>query len=183
MKKYIKVLKVTPWSVRFHRRYNPEYEKENEHIPCECGHIYYRHFDGYEEDSSVHCKYCGCSNFIPYTEVYSEEGLELFAEYLLSLNIETLTDRINHDRLSECLEILDHIRGGFVRYRMTYYFDEIELNACIDWLKSHDIGVKKESTPQVRARFRRGRIAKKPTSVKLSYEQKPDNSNEQDTWG
>lgn len=30
---------------------------------CECGHIYYRHFDSYEDMKPVGCKYCGCDRF------------------------------------------------------------------------------------------------------------------------
>lgn len=32
---------------------------------CGCGHVYYRHFDGYEQMKPVGCKYCGCSDFTP----------------------------------------------------------------------------------------------------------------------
>lgn len=30
---------------------------------CECGHLYYRHFDTYEHMHPVGCKYCGCHTF------------------------------------------------------------------------------------------------------------------------
>ena len=30
---------------------------------CECGHPYHRHFDGYEDNAAVGCKYCRCYNF------------------------------------------------------------------------------------------------------------------------
>lgn len=35
---------------------------------CICGHLYYRHFDTYEEMRPVGCKYCGCNSF-------EEEGI------------------------------------------------------------------------------------------------------------
>lgn len=30
---------------------------------CKCGHHYYRHFDGYEGNRPVGCKYCECHAF------------------------------------------------------------------------------------------------------------------------
>lgn len=30
---------------------------------CECGHVYYRHFDTYEDMSPIGCKYCPCRVF------------------------------------------------------------------------------------------------------------------------
>ena len=30
---------------------------------CKCGHRYYRHFDGYEGNAPVGCKYCPCRTF------------------------------------------------------------------------------------------------------------------------
>lgn len=41
-------------------RYNPLYPEDNK---CECGHAYYRHFDGYENELPVGCKYCNCYTF------------------------------------------------------------------------------------------------------------------------
>lgn len=41
--------------------YNPEMENE----VCECGHPYHRHFDGYEDNFHIGCKYCSCYDFKP----------------------------------------------------------------------------------------------------------------------
>ena len=30
---------------------------------CDCGHVYYRHFDPYESMENVGCKYCACCHF------------------------------------------------------------------------------------------------------------------------
>jgi hypothetical protein len=30
---------------------------------CECGHPYHRHFDGYDNNAPVGCKYCQCFEF------------------------------------------------------------------------------------------------------------------------
>jgi hypothetical protein len=30
---------------------------------CRCGHPYHRHFDGYEDNAAVGCKYCACFIF------------------------------------------------------------------------------------------------------------------------
>lgn len=40
--------------------YNKNYGDER---ICKCGHMYYRHFDPYEDMRNVGCKYCGCLNF------------------------------------------------------------------------------------------------------------------------
>ena len=42
------------------RKYNPEY---GDNRVCECGHIYERHFDSYDDMRDVGCKYCGCCDF------------------------------------------------------------------------------------------------------------------------
>ena len=42
------------------RLYNPDYGDKR---ICECGHQYYRHFDGYEDNLDVGCKYCSCWDF------------------------------------------------------------------------------------------------------------------------
>lgn len=39
-------------------RWKPEYDQETK---CSsCGHLYYRHFDTYDEMRPVGCKYCDC---------------------------------------------------------------------------------------------------------------------------
>ena len=42
------------------KKYNPLYGDDR---VCECGHPYYRHFDPYEDNAAVGCKYCGCQDF------------------------------------------------------------------------------------------------------------------------
>ncbi len=42
--------------------WNPKY---NEDARCTCGHIYYRHFDTYDNMKNIGCKYCCCDEFIP----------------------------------------------------------------------------------------------------------------------
>lgn len=42
------------------KEYNPEFGDDR---ICECGHQYYRHFDSYENNDPVGCKYCGCYDF------------------------------------------------------------------------------------------------------------------------
>jgi hypothetical protein len=39
--------------------YNPKFGDYKE---CECGHDYHRHFDGYDNNEAVGCKYCICFN-------------------------------------------------------------------------------------------------------------------------
>jgi hypothetical protein len=51
-----------------HRRYNPNYG--NDRI-CNCGHVYYRHFDSYDNMDAVGCKYCPCGDFVEVTGEYS----------------------------------------------------------------------------------------------------------------
>lgn len=36
----------------------------NQEAVCECGHLYYRHFDTYDDMHNVGCKYCECYEFV-----------------------------------------------------------------------------------------------------------------------
>jgi hypothetical protein len=47
-------------TVDVHYTYNPKFGDYKE---CECGHDYHRHFDGYDNNEAVGCKYCGCYDF------------------------------------------------------------------------------------------------------------------------
>lgn len=40
-------------------------ENKDPNEVCECGHVYYRHFDTYEDMRPVGCKYCRCDEFVP----------------------------------------------------------------------------------------------------------------------
>jgi hypothetical protein len=42
------------------RKYNPHY---GDNRVCECNHVYYRHFDSYENNYPCGCKYCQCDTF------------------------------------------------------------------------------------------------------------------------
>ena len=42
-------------------KYNPKYGDDR---VCICGHLYYRHFDSYENMEPCGCKYCNCSEFV-----------------------------------------------------------------------------------------------------------------------
>ncbi len=43
-------------------KFNPNYDQTAE---CVCGHPYNRHFDSWENNDPVGCKYCECFEFIP----------------------------------------------------------------------------------------------------------------------
>ena len=43
------------------RKYNPNFGDDRE---CGCGHVYYRHFDSYEDMHPCGCKYCECYEFV-----------------------------------------------------------------------------------------------------------------------
>lgn len=43
------------------REYNPNYGDSRR---CVCGHPYERHFDSYENNRAVGCKYCTCYDFV-----------------------------------------------------------------------------------------------------------------------
>lgn len=54
-----------PYLIRYEtcqvRSINPDY------VPaglCVCGHPYNRHFDSYDDDAPVGCKYCYCDEFV-----------------------------------------------------------------------------------------------------------------------
>jgi len=51
-----------------HRRYNPNYGNDR---LCICGHVYYRHFDSYEDMSDTGCKYCSCGDFKEFSGEFS----------------------------------------------------------------------------------------------------------------
>lgn len=52
--------------------YNPDYGDDR---MCKCGHPYSRHFDPYEDNRAVGCKYCDCYEFVEAEpEVKGEEG-------------------------------------------------------------------------------------------------------------
>lgn len=42
------------------KEYNPKFDSD---AVCECVHAYYRHFDSYENNEAVGCKYCSCYHF------------------------------------------------------------------------------------------------------------------------
>src|SRR3982751_6777848 len=58
--------------------YNPQY---GNYRVCICGHRYYRHFDSYEDNEPVGCKYCPCSTFVEAT--LNSEPLVLKKEDIL----------------------------------------------------------------------------------------------------
>lgn len=39
---------------------------------CDCGHVYYRHFDSYDDMRPIGCKYCDCRTWIKPVEEYCE---------------------------------------------------------------------------------------------------------------
>jgi hypothetical protein len=46
--------------IMLNKPYDPNFGDDR---PCECGHPYHRHFDGYEDNAPVGCKYCVCMEF------------------------------------------------------------------------------------------------------------------------
>jgi len=50
------------------KTYNPNY---GDYRICECEHLYYRHFDLYENNEPVGCKYCPCYEFVERQHVKS----------------------------------------------------------------------------------------------------------------
>ena len=49
--------------------HNPKHDQD---ALCICGHPYYRHFDSYEHNLAVGCKYCSCSRFGSTIEEWEE---------------------------------------------------------------------------------------------------------------
>lgn len=47
-------------TIKINFKYNPHYGDDR---VCKCGHVYYRHFDSYENMVAVGCKYCQCYHF------------------------------------------------------------------------------------------------------------------------
>lgn len=46
--------------VKVIKEYNSDYGDER---ICKCGHVYYRHFDSWEDMQACGCKYCSCYTF------------------------------------------------------------------------------------------------------------------------
>jgi hypothetical protein len=38
-------------------------ENHDQNAKCECGHVYHRHFDSWEDMEPIGCKYCQCDTF------------------------------------------------------------------------------------------------------------------------
>ena len=52
---YLKIRKIV-----IERKYNPKYGDDR---ICACGHVYYKHFDSYDNMLDCGCKYCSCDSF------------------------------------------------------------------------------------------------------------------------
>ena len=61
---------ICSYVITIHSKYNSNF---GDNKLCKCGHVYWRHFDSYEDWESCGCKYCGCNNF----ELAIEEIREL----------------------------------------------------------------------------------------------------------
>lgn len=42
------------------KHWNPRFDQD---APCVCGHVYYRHFDTWDDMAATGCKYCECHEF------------------------------------------------------------------------------------------------------------------------
>lgn len=47
-------------SLSVDKKYNSNF---GDNRKCKCGHVYYRHFDSYEQMEAIGCKYCHCDEF------------------------------------------------------------------------------------------------------------------------
>ena len=56
------LLKNSPYRYKYIKQplHNPNYDQD---AMCICGHVYYRHFDPYENNEACGCKYCTCAIF------------------------------------------------------------------------------------------------------------------------
>ena len=75
------------------REYNPNY---GDNRICVCGHPYYRHFDPYEDNTAVGCKYCQCTIFEdvePIKEVYNKLNND-WADEDLKVLLKFVKDRL-----------------------------------------------------------------------------------------
>jgi len=74
-------MKTEPYLIKkkviIEKHYNPKYGDDR---LCKCGHPYHRHFDGYDGNAAVGCKYCQCYEFEP------AEGQELEINYIVKTN-------------------------------------------------------------------------------------------------
>lgn len=71
---------------REERRMNKDFPQD---AKCDCGHSYYRHFDGYENWAAVGCKYCTCGEWHKPVEKagiipYHMSGNEIYMLFMVS---------------------------------------------------------------------------------------------------
>ena len=45
------------------RIWNPDFDQDAVCARARCGHLYYRHFDSYDDMAPCGCKYCPCYTF------------------------------------------------------------------------------------------------------------------------
>jgi hypothetical protein len=124
-------------------KYNPDYGDDR---VCVCGHVYYRHFDTYEEMEPVGCKYCGCSEFVeePDTRLrhLSRQGREnvLISDYVgLKITWEEsggdpALGNTDGDWKIECPDFLDHDEELMYLYDKDFPYNELKFSTDWNWL-------------------------------------------------
>lgn len=138
------------------RKYNPEYGDDR---MCECGHVYYRHFDTYEDMDATGCKYCQCGEFI---ELNSKElkRISKIMSHALRHNPEkygikldaggwthsgTFIDQLSTVYSKFCHGMLDLIVQTNDKKRFEFNDDGTKIRAC----QGHSIPVDLGLTPRI----------------------------------
>lgn len=106
--------------------FKPQYDpKFGDQKTCVCGHPYERHFDGYEDNRPVGCKYCPCCKFIDPSKASPENKLaalkhELWQCCVVSKNVEQAYVRLLSNGVIK-IAVVVSLRGDYEKV-----FNEME---------------------------------------------------------
>jgi hypothetical protein len=119
--------------------YNPKY---GDNRLCECGHVYYRHFDSYEEMEAIGCKYCACNHFKEDSDTrlkhLSRDGRNnvLIGDFVgLTINyVRTYAPEEDVDMQIDCPDFFDHDTQLLYLYEEDQPYEAMKFNSDWNWL-------------------------------------------------
>jgi hypothetical protein len=145
------------------RKYNPEYGDDR---ICQCGHPYYRHFDSYDDNNPVGCKYCECDNFVEEKKMDSSVKMVVAC----SDDIErTFKKLIEEDGSTTTLDVKNDLRAR------GYWVKQSEVSTVLDAIVSTDDSYTYDID-------RNHRIYSKNSAPLPSFIGKPKAVQKQGTW-
>lgn len=92
--------------VKVIKKYNPDYGDDRK---CKCGHLYERHFDGYEDNRACGCKYCSCYTF---EELRPDHCFAVFVEGVNNIIFKANDEDTATDKMYEIISKLPEDYNG-----------------------------------------------------------------------